>query len=92
MVDAVELLNAAKRLLLAAIVGDTPRNESTGTTIIPPPRPIIEPTTPATNPSGISHRVSNIFVIPSNQVLNFVLIFSRTGFLEEILKRQWDCL
>jgi hypothetical protein len=24
--------------------------------------------------------------------LNFVLIFSRTGFLEEILKRQWDCL
>ena len=55
MVDATELLNAAKRLLLAASVGEKPKNVKTGTTIIPPPNPIIEPKTPATNPKGMSH-------------------------------------
>ena len=38
MVDAIELLNAAKRLLLAATVGGKPKNVKTGTMIIPPPK------------------------------------------------------
>ena len=42
IVDAIELLSAAKRLLLAATVGGNPKNVKTGTTIIPPPTPIIE--------------------------------------------------
>jgi hypothetical protein len=55
MVDAVALLNAANRLLLAATVGGNPKNVKIGTIMIPPPRPIIEPKIPATNPKGISH-------------------------------------
>ena len=55
MVDAMALLSAAKRLLLAAAVGENPRNVNTGTTIIPPQRPIIEPNIPAANPRAISH-------------------------------------
>ena len=55
IVDAIELLSAAKRLLLAAAVGGNPRKVNTGTTIIPPPRPIIEPKIPAANPKGINH-------------------------------------
>ncbi len=55
IVDAAALLNAAKRLLLAASVGENPKNVKTGTTIIPPPNPIIEPNTPAANPKGMSH-------------------------------------
>ena len=55
MVDAIELLNAAKRLLLAATVGGIPKNVKTGTTIIPPPKPIIDPNIPAANPKGINH-------------------------------------
>ncbi len=54
-VDATALLRAANRLLLAAAVGENPKNVKTGTTIIPPPNPIMEPNTPATNPKGISH-------------------------------------
>lgn len=60
IVAAVALLNAANRLLLAASVGGKPKNVRVGTMIIPPPRPIMEPKTPATNPSGISHKSSNI--------------------------------
>lgn len=75
-VDAIELLNAAKRLLLDANVGDTPKNVSVGTITIPPPRPIIEPTTPAANPSGISHRFSNISTITTDWVLNLVVLYS----------------
>jgi hypothetical protein len=71
--DAIELLNAAKRLLLAAIVCENPRIVNTGTTIIPPPRPIIEPTIPATKPSGISHRFSNIFAVTLDLLLNLAL-------------------
>mgnify|MGYP007095148890 CR=1 FL=1 len=55
IVDATELLNAAKRLLLAATVGGNPKKVKTGTTIIPPPRPIIDPNIPAINPKGINH-------------------------------------
>jgi len=55
MVDAMALLNAAKRLLLAAVVGGNPRNVNTGTTIIPPPRPIIEPNIPAAKPKRIKY-------------------------------------
>ena len=55
MVDAMALLNAANRLLLAATVGGNPKKVNTGTTIIPPPRPIIEPNMPAANPKRISH-------------------------------------
>jgi hypothetical protein len=51
----VALLNAANKLLLAATVGGNPKNVNIGTTIIPPPRPIIEPKSPAANPKGISH-------------------------------------
>ena len=49
------MLSAAKRLLLAAAVGGKPRKVKTGTTIIPPPNPIIEPNIPAANPNGINH-------------------------------------
>jgi len=51
-VDATELLNTANRLLLTANVGENPTNVNTGTMIIPPPRPIIDPSIPAINPSG----------------------------------------
>ncbi len=54
-VDATALLRAAKRLLLAAAIGGNPKNVKTGTTIIPPPNPIIDPNTPAANPKRISH-------------------------------------
>ena len=46
-VDATALLNAAKRLLLAANVGGNPAKVITGTAIITPPSPIIEPSMPA---------------------------------------------
>ena len=59
-VDATELLKAAKRLLLAASEGGNPAKVITGTAIIPPPSPTIEPKIPAANPSGISHRFSYI--------------------------------
>src|SRR5574337_521687 len=58
-VDATELLKAAKRLSLAARVGENPKNVNTGTTTNPPPSPIMEPIIPATKPSGSSHRYSN---------------------------------
>ena len=57
--DAIALLKAAKRLLLAASCGENPRNVSTGTTTIPPPSPIIDPRTPATNPSNNNHKSAN---------------------------------
>jgi hypothetical protein len=60
MVDATALLNAAKRLLLAASVGGNPAKVKTGTIMIPPPKPIIDPNTPATNPKGINHNSSII--------------------------------
>ena len=60
MVDATELLNAAKRLLLAASAGGNPANVIAGTAIIPPPKPTIEPSTPATNPNGINQKFSYI--------------------------------
>jgi len=37
------LLNTAKILLLAVKVGGNPKKVKTGTIIIPPPSPIIEP-------------------------------------------------
>ena len=64
--------NAAKRLLLAAAVGENPRNVNTGTTIIQPPRPTIEPNTPATKPRGISHRLSSI-VIANQRILLYII-------------------
>ena len=60
MVDAIALLKAAKRLLLAATVGVKPAKVRTGTTMIPPPNPIIEPSIPAANPNGINHSSSII--------------------------------
>ena len=60
VVDATELLNTANRLLLTASVGENPMNVNTGTIIIPPPRPIIDPNIPATNPSGINQSSSII--------------------------------
>jgi len=59
-VDATELLNTANRLLLTANVGENPMNVNIGTIIIPPPKPIIDPNIPATNPSGINQSCSNI--------------------------------
>jgi len=58
MDDAIALLNTAKILLLAANAGENPKNVSTGTMIIPPPKPIIEPNRPAANPSGINQSSS----------------------------------
>ena len=55
------LLNTAKRLLLAATVGGNPKNVKTGTMIIPPPNPMIEPNNPATNPNGIN-QISSIMI------------------------------
>ena len=59
-VDATELLNTANKLLLTANVGENPANVNTGTMIIPPPRPIIDPNIPATNPSGINQSSSSM--------------------------------
>lgn len=58
--EAIALLNTAKILLLADNVGGNPKNVSTGTMIIPPPKPIMEPKRPAANPSGINHNSSII--------------------------------
>ncbi|SHO47348.1 hypothetical protein NSIN_40060 [Nitrosotalea sinensis] len=55
----MELLKAANKLLLAARVGENPKNVSTGTTTKPPPSPIMEPITPATKPSGNNHQYSS---------------------------------
>ena len=63
VVDATELLNTANRLLLTASVGENPMNVNTGTMIMPPPKPIIEPNTPATNPSGINQSSSILSLI-----------------------------
>ena len=54
MVEATALLSAANRLLLAAAVGENPRNVRMGTTMTPPPSPIMEPNIPAAKPNGIS--------------------------------------
>ena len=62
-VDATELLNTANRLLLTANVGENPTNVNTGTIIIPPPNPIIDPNIPATNPNGINQSSSNIIIL-----------------------------
>ena len=55
------LPKTAKRLLLTATVGGNPKNVKTGTMIIPPPNPIIEPNNPATNPNGIN-QISSIMI------------------------------
>ena len=73
-VDATALLNAANKLLLAASVGGNPAKVITGTATIPPPRPIIDPNTPAANPNGINHKFS-IIVSMKNEVTSR-LIFS----------------
>ena len=77
IVDAIALLNAAKRLLLAARVGVNPAKVRTGTTIIPPPKPIIEPNTPATNPNGINHNSSIIVNLKTNH-FSLYCVFHRT--------------
>ena len=59
--DAIALLKAAKRLLLAAKAGENPKNVKTGTTTIPPPSPIIEPRTPAAKPNSSNHRSNNTY-------------------------------
>ena len=59
-VDPTELLKTANKLLLTANVGENPMNVSTGTIIIPPPKPIIDPNIPAMNPKGINQISSNI--------------------------------
>ena len=61
-VEATALLNTANKLLLAANAGGNPAKVITGTAIIPPPRPIIEPKTPAAKPSGINQRKSIIII------------------------------
>ena len=66
-VEATALLNTANRLLLTANVGGNPAKVITGTAIIPPPSPIIEPNTPAANPNGMSHKFS-IIVSMKNEV------------------------
>ena len=59
-VDPTELLNTANKLLLTASVGENPMNVNTGTIIIPPPKPIIDPNIPAINPKGINQISSNM--------------------------------
>jgi len=72
-VDATELLNTANRLLLTANVGENPANVNTGTIIIPPPKPIIDPNIPAINPSGINQSSSSIIISILFPVWNFSL-------------------
>jgi len=75
IVDAIALLKVAKRLLLAATVGANPAKVRTGTIIIPPPSPIIEPSIPATNPKGINHN-SSIICVPENKTFQAIWRFS----------------
>lgn len=58
--DATALLKTANILLLEANAGGYPKKVSTGTMMIPPPKPIIEPNKPATKPRGINQSSSNI--------------------------------
>ena len=71
--DDTAFPNTAKRLLLTATVGGNPKNVKTGTMIIPPPNPMIEPNNPATNPSGINQRFSNI--IQENKNISVYIAF-----------------
>ena len=48
------------RLLLTAAEGENPAIVSTGTMIIPPPNPIMDPSMPAMNPNNTTHRCSII--------------------------------
>ena len=72
-VDAIALLNAANKLLLAANVGGNPAKVITGTATIPPPSPIIEPKTPAAKPSGINHKFS--IIVDLRNEMTYSLIF-----------------
>ena len=72
--DATELLNTAKILLLAARAGGNPKNVKTGTIIIPPPNPIMEPNNPATNPRG-SNQSSSIIVIVNKEFYLYIGLF-----------------
>ena len=73
--EAIALLKTANILLLAVNAGENPKNVSTGTMIIPPPKPIIEPKTPAANPNGINHNSS--IMIRFNRKYYFYIVFSR---------------
>src|SRR5574337_330228 len=44
---------------ISASFREKPKKVSTGTTMNPPPSPIMDPSIPATKPSGKSHRYSN---------------------------------
>src|SRR4030066_809402 len=99
MVEATALLNAAKRLLLAARVGANPAKVNTGTTIIPPPKPIMEPKTPATNPKGINHSSSIIVNLKTNHhsyitKLKLFLIqsFQLCRIYQQILRLLQECI
>ncbi len=76
--EATALLNTAKILLLAATVGGNPKNVKTGTMIIPPPNPIMEPNNPAINPKGINQRFSNI--IQGIKNITFYIAFFLANF------------
>ena len=80
-VDATALLNAANRLLLAANVGGNPAKVITGTAIIPPPSPIIEPNTPAANPNGISHRFSIIVGMKNEMTSRLIFSFNELFYV-----------
>ncbi len=78
MDDAAALLNTAKILLLAVKAGGYPKKVKTGTIIIPPPSPIIEPSKPATNPSGINHSSSSI--VRFNRKYDFYILIAILGY------------
>ena len=80
-VDAIALLNAANRLLLAANVGGKPAKVITGTAIIPPPSPIIEPSTPAANPNGINHKFSIIVDIDNKVTSRLIFSFKKSFYV-----------
>ena len=80
-VDATALLNAANRLLLAANVGGNPAKVITGTAIIPPPSPIIEPSTPAANPNGINHKFSIIVDMDNEMTSRLIFSFKKLFYV-----------
>ena len=80
-VDATALLNAAKRLLLAANVGGNPAKVITGTAIIPPPSPIIEPSMPAANPNGINHKFSTIVDMDNEMTSRLIFSFKKLFYV-----------
>jgi hypothetical protein len=73
----------AIRLVLAAVIGPTFNNVRTGTIIMPPPTPSIEPKVPAASPTAM--RIANV-VIGSDKSIVFLCLSNINWFGKNALE------